>query len=257
MIWAIAAVALALLLAVVGVATVRLRARLAEESRWRSAAVSALQESQDRFQEFSDAAADWLWEIDADYRFTMDTGRRPRGGLIGADLIGLRRWEMPGVDSKDPIWDRYRATLDARGSFRNFEFSYGGQNGRRFHASINGHPLYGRDGQFIGYRGTARDISVEVEAKEQAARTTILLDAVRQIQSSYIGGTDPKNACEQMLATLLHVTQSAYGFVGEIRHDESDKPYLKAHALTNIAWNEETRRLYAENATHGLEFRNL
>ena len=256
-IWAIAAVGLALLLMVVGVAAARLRAKLADESRWRSAAVSALQESQDRFREFADAAADWLWEIDTDYRFTIDTGRMPRGGVAGADLIGLRRWEMPGVDSNDPIWDRYRAILDARGSFRNFDYSYRGQNGRRFHASISGHPLYGTDGQFAGYRGTARDITSEVEAKEQAARTTVLLDAVRQIQSSYIGDSDPKKAYEQMLATLLHVTQSAYGFVGEIRHDEGGKPYLKAHAVTNIAWNEETRRLYAENAAQGLEFRNL
>ena len=257
MVWAIAAVALAALLALVGVAAARLRGKLAEESRWRTAAVSALKESQDRFQEFSDAAADWLWEIDADYRFTMDTGRMPRGGLVGSELIGLRRWEMPGVDAKDPVWDRYRAILDARSSFRNFEFSYIGPNGRRFHASISGHPLYGTEGQFVGYRGTARDITTEVEAKEQAERTTILLDAVRRIQSSYIGDSDPKKAYEQMLATLLHVTQSVYGFVGEIRHDQDGKPYLKAHAVTNIAWNEETRRLYAENSAQGLEFRNL
>ena len=151
----------------------------------------------------------------------MDTGRRPLGGLVGAELIGLRRWEMPGVDAKDPVWDRYRATLDARSSFRDFEFSYCGPDGQRFHASISGHPLYRPDGQFVGYRGTARDITAEVEAKEQAERTTALLDAVRQIQSSYIGDSDPKKSYEQMLATLLHVTQSAYGFVGEIRHDKT------------------------------------
>jgi PAS domain S-box-containing protein len=256
-IWAIAAVALTLLLAAAGVAAARLRTKLADETRRRSAAISALQESQDRFQEFTDSAADWLWEIDAEYRFTMDTGRRPLGGLLGAELIGLRRWEMPGVDAQDPVWDRYRAILDARGSFRNFEFSYRGPDGRYFHASISGHPLYRADGQFVGYRGTARDITAEVEAKEQAARTTALLDAIRQIQSSYIGDSDPKKAYEQMLATLLQVTQSAYGFVGDIHHDEAGKPYLKAHAVTNIAWNEETRRLYAEGAVQGLEFRNL
>ena len=257
MAWIIAVSGLVLLLVLAGAVALRLRAKLAEETRWRSAAVGALQEAQDRFQEFAEAAADWLWEIDSDYRFTMDTGRASRGGLAGSELIGLRRWEMPGVDPKDPIWDRYRAMLDARSSFRNFEFSYGGHGGRRFHASINGHPLYGPNGQFIGYRGTARDITVEVEAKEQAQRTTALLDAVRQIQSSYIGDTDPKKAYDRMLATLLEVTQSAYGFVGEIRHDETGRPYLKAHAITNIAWNEETRRLFAENAARGLDFRNL
>src|SRR6185369_484570 len=154
----------------------------------------ALTESQDRFREFADAAADWLWEIDADYRFTMDTGHTPRGGLQGTDLIGLRRWEMPGVNPKDPIWDRYRAMLDARETFRNFEISYFGQNRRRFHASISGHPLYAPDGAFVGYRGTEHDTTTETEAKEHAARTTALLDAVRLIQSSYIGGTEPKQA---------------------------------------------------------------
>jgi len=257
MIWPITAIALALLLTAAAIAVVRLRSKLTAEARRRSDAVHALTESQDRFREFADAAADWLWEIDADYRFTMDTGHTPRGGLQGADLIGLRRWEMPGVNPKDPIWDRYRAMLDARETFRNFEISYSGQNGRRFHASISGHPLYAPDGAFVGYRGTARDITTETEAKEHAARTTALLDAVRLIQSSYIGGTEPKRACEQMLATLLDVTQSAYGFVGEIRRDDGGVPYLKAHAVTNIAWNEQTRRLYAENAAQGLEFRNL
>jgi PAS domain S-box-containing protein len=246
----IAAIVLLLLLVVAGGLIIRLH-------RQRSDALRALEQSKERFQEFADAAADWLWEIDAEYRFTMDTGHTPRGGLVGTDLIGVRRWEMPGVDSNDPIWDRYRATLDAREAFRNFEFSYSGQNGHRFYASISGHPLYAPDGSFVGYRGTARDITVETEAKQRAARTTLLLDAVRLIQSSYIGGTDPKQACEQMLATLLDVTQSAYGFVGEVRHDETGAPYLKAHAVTNIAWNEETRRLYAENAAQGLEFRNL
>ena len=253
----IAANALALLLVAEGIVLLRQRGQLTAESRRRSHAVRALAESQDRFQEFADAAADWLWEIDSDYRFTMDTGHTPRGGLVGSELIGLRRWEMPGADPKDPVWDRYRELLDARATFRNFEFSYSGQDGGRYHASISGHPLYAPGGAFIGYRGTARDITAETEAKESAARTTALLDAVRLIQSSYIGGTDPKQACEQMLATLLNVTQSCYGFVGEIRRDENKAPYLKAHAVTNIAWNEETRRLYAENAAQGLDFRNL
>ena len=252
----IAALSLMSLAAAVAV-IVRLRAKLAEEVRQRSAAAGALRETQDRFREFAGAAVDWLWEIDTEYRFTMDTSHVPRGGLKGADLVGLRRWEMPGVDPADPIWDRYRAMLEARETFRNFEISYIGANGRRFYASISGHPLYDGNGKFAGYRGTARDITTEAEATEHAAQTTVLLDAIRLIQSSYIGDADPKNAYSQMLATLLDVTYSTYGFIGEILNDDAGKPYLKAHALTNIAWNEETQRLYAERATQGLEFHNL
>jgi PAS domain S-box-containing protein len=38
---------------------------------------------------------------------------------------------------------------------------------------------------------------------------------------------------------------------------ETGDPYLKTHAITNIAWSEETRRFYKENAPSGMEFNNL
>jgi PAS domain S-box-containing protein len=266
-----AAAALALGLVAAGGALARLRGKLAQtagllqtakreraaEARSRAETTHELEESRARFRELADTTADWLWEIDPEYRFTMDTGRTPRGGLVGTDLIGLRRWEMPGTDPADPVWDRYRAMLDGREPFRDFEFSYSGTDGTRKYASISGHPLHAPDGAFVGYRGTARDITAESEAKQQSARATALLDAVRLIQSSYIGGADPKQACEQILATLLDVTKSAFGFVGQIKHGHDGQPYFLAHAVTNIAWNQETRRLYEENAGKGLEFRNL
>ncbi len=34
-------------------------------------------------------------------------------------------------------------------------------------------------------------------------------------------------------------------------------PYLKTHAITNIAWNDETRKFYELNAPEGMEFHNL
>ncbi|MFN9957732.1 MAG: GAF domain-containing protein, partial [bacterium] len=40
-------------------------------------------------------------------------------------------------------------------------------------------------------------------------------------------------------------------------HDERGHPYLKTHALTNIAWNDETRALYESSRASGFTFRNL
>ena len=40
-------------------------------------------------------------------------------------------------------------------------------------------------------------------------------------------------------------------------YEEDGTPYLKTHAITNIAWNDETQRLYDENVEQGLEFRNM
>lgn len=222
-----------------------------------AATLAALRANEERLQEFSEAAADWLWEIDAQYRFTMDTGRMPAGGLIGSDLIGLKRWEMPGTDPSDPVWQRYRDLLDARQSFRDFRFSYVGATGRRHHASISGHPLYDAEGRFVGYRGTARDITSEVEAEVKIDRANALFDAVRQIQSSYIAGVTRKPASEQMLSILLQLTGSESGFVGEVLSEGDGRRYLKVHALTNIAWDEPSRKLYAESQANGFDFHNL
>ena len=103
MILAGAAVVLALGLVAAGGAVVRLHGKLAQtasllqaakregaaEAQGRAETTRALEESRARFQALADTTADWLWEIDPEYRFTMDTGRTPRGGLVGTDLIGL------------------------------------------------------------------------------------------------------------------------------------------------------------------------
>ena len=64
-------------------------------------------------------------------------------------------------------------------------------------------------------------------------------------------------AYEIMLAGLLDVSESEYGFIGEVLHQEDGTPFLKAHALTNIAWNKETRIIYEESVNKGLAFYNL
>ncbi len=231
--------------------------RLAAAAAEHAAARAALKVSEERLEEFSQAAAGWLWEIDAAYRFTMDTGRVPVGGLVGTDLIGLQRTEMPGIDPADPVWQRYCAMLDARETFRDFEFSYTGATGKRQYASISGHPLFDADGRFRGYRGTARDITAQVEARQSIERANALFDAVRQIQSSYIGGAERKAASEQMLGILLQLTASSYGFVGELSSDADGQRYIKIHALTNIAWDAATRKLYEDSHSSGFEFHNL
>lgn len=62
---------------------------------------------------------------------------------------------------------------------------------------------------------------------------------------------------EHLLERLLSVTNSEYGFLGEVLPDEDGQPYLKTYALTNLGWNEETLALFAEQAALGLEFHNL
>jgi len=94
-------------------------------------------------------------------------------------------------------------------------------------------------------------------SQTELAESTKLLRALSDVQSSFLLSGDPVTAFDQVLVTVLEVTGSEYGFIGEILHDEGGAPYLKTHAITDIAWDEATRRLYDENIEAGLEFHNL
>lgn len=107
-----------------------------------------------------------------------------------------------------------------------------------------------------------------VEAREElekrvAARTLELsdnlaiLDAIRGAQSAFIKSENPREAFDHILGTLLDITNSEYGFIGEVLRNSDGEPYLKTMAITNIAWNEETKTFYDQNAPSGLEFLNL
>ena len=101
------------------------------------------------------------------------------------------------------------------------------------------------------------EIRERIRMEEQQKTLHNLLDAIRKIQSQYITHTNPRVLFEGLLTHLLRLSQSKYGFIGKILHTQEGKPYLKIHAITNIAWNEETRELYEKYKNLGMEFYNL
>jgi PAS domain S-box-containing protein len=103
--------------------------------------------------------------------------------------------------------------------------------------------------------GAFQDLTVvklERDQRDLAARITTLKG---QLQEAFLGD-DPGAAFAQALDGLNAITGSGYGFIGEVLHDDG-KPWLRTHAMSDISWNDETRRLFAERGPAGFEFRNL
>ncbi|MGB0678348.1 MAG: PAS domain S-box protein, partial [Polyangiales bacterium] len=84
-----------------------------------------------------------------------------------------------------------------------------------------------------------------------------LLAAIVRTQSDVLAQSGVKAIFARLLSELLSLTGSEYGFIGEVRHSEDGAPYLKTYAISNIAWDDATRKFYDDNAPQGLEFRNL
>ena len=138
-----------------------------------------LRTSEQRFRALTKLSSDWYWEQDENYRFTTVVAEFAQIRLDRSAAIGNRRWDMP-TDLSEDQWQAHQAILDARGSFRDFEFRLRvSPTEWRWH-SVNGEPVFADDGRFVGYRGTGRDITERQEARQQLALTSFALDKIHE-----------------------------------------------------------------------------
>ena len=118
-------------------------------------------------------------------------------------------------------------------------------------------PYRNDSGQIVGVVGFALDITDQVRAEAIERRQHRLLEAIREAQLQFIVGRSLKAALDQLLSVVLELTGSEFGFIGEIPVDRAGRPQLRVHSMTNIAWDEPTRELYARHEAEGLVFTNL
>ena len=97
----------------------------------------------------------------------------------------------------------------------------------------------------------------QLSARENALKSQhALLSTISTAQSHFIRDADAKALFDKLLNDILSITDSEYGFIGEVLYRDGN-PYLKTFAISNIAWNAETQKFYEENSPKGLEFSNL
>jgi PAS domain S-box-containing protein len=136
--------------------------------------------SEQRFRDVVEAASDWVWETGPDHRFTFISDKlQDLSGERPEDLLGRTRWDLRLPDDPDDAnWAAHRAALEARQPIRNFVFPHRDVDGRRHFSRIHGKPFFDSDGRILGYRGTGRDITAELEAAQEIANSRQLLRAI-------------------------------------------------------------------------------
>ncbi len=99
-----------------------------------------------------------------------------------------------------------------------------------------------------------------LERKEREREHLIskkIWDVMKDTRSLSVSSNNSRLIFEKILDDLLAITQGEYGFIGEVLFKDDGQPYLKTKAITNIAWNDETQKLYESQYELGMEFYNL
>ncbi|MEO7337896.1 MAG: ATP-binding protein, partial [Caldimonas sp.] len=90
-------------------------------------------------------------------------------------------WELGSTPVDDENWERHRAQLDRRETFRDLLSQRIDADGRLRTHSISGTPVYRNDGTFAGYCGVGRDVTRQ---REQESREALQHKVTRLIAES-------------------------------------------------------------------------
>src|SRR6185295_1251767 len=81
-------------------------------------------------------------------------------------------------------------------------------------------------------------------ARAQAQADRELLSVISDVQGRFIAGSDTSELFDCLLADLLRLTSSEYGFISEVLFEVDGTPYLETRDLTDAAWTEESRQRF-------------
>ncbi|WP_454439741.1 sensor histidine kinase [Thauera mechernichensis] len=150
------------LLAAMGVMQDNLRRLIAD----RVHAERSEQASRARLQELVEALRDWVWEVDAEWRYTYVSPQvRDLLGYEPEDVLGRTPFDFMVPEDAERLRAAVNASRDGRQPITSLENVNLHRDGRRVVLETSGRPYYDADGEFAGYRGLDRDITDRKQAE--------------------------------------------------------------------------------------------
>ena len=157
---------------------------LVAHSRSLERSEATLRESEARFRDFALTSSDWLWEADENHRFTYQSDHIRAFGLDSQNVVGRTRAELAADTlSESTKWEDHYALLNRHDPFRDFVYRW---NVGEHIISVSGKPIFDAAGQFLGYRGTARDITEKVLAERGLHEAKATAEAANLAKSQFL-----------------------------------------------------------------------
>lgn len=150
---------------------------LREQSRLLSKERDKLAASEERFRDFAECGADWLWEIDAEYRFTyMSPQVEDATGYTPEWHLGHTREEL-GLDTENAeLMQELYQEVEDQNDFQERIQVRRRKDGGLVWIAFSGKPILDRNGQFAGYRGVSRDVTAAVMRENDLRATNAELE---------------------------------------------------------------------------------
>ena len=84
-----------------------------------------------------------------------------------------------------------------------------------------------------------------------------LLNIIRKSQSDYILEMASEPIFDHLLNDILGLTKSEFGFIGKVLFKDENTPYLQTFSISDISWDENSKKRYDTYSEVGFEFHNM
>lgn len=126
----------------------------------RQSAEDALRESEKRFQDIVTASADWIWEVDTEWRYTyVSASVTNLLGYAATEILGKTPFDFMSIEEAERVKNLLEKTVAQKLPIRNLENINICKDGSLCHVLTSGTPIIDSHGIFLGYRGLDHDIT--------------------------------------------------------------------------------------------------
>ncbi|MGP6088072.1 PAS domain S-box protein [Antarctobacter jejuensis] len=153
---------------------------LTMEHQERLAAEASATEQEDRLKIYTELATDWYWQTDADFTFTMVEGPEALDGQIPAEYVGQKLWEVPLLSPQDGGWEYLQARIAEHKRLYDYVVRATHPDGKEYYAELAGVPRFDTNGDFVGYKGTAKDVTARMRQSQELERVFLENHALMQ-----------------------------------------------------------------------------
>jgi PAS domain S-box-containing protein len=87
-------------------------------------------------------------------------------------------------------------------------------------------------------------------------RNHLLVDTISEIQTRYIETNDIKELNELILKKVVHLSESEYGFFGDVKQGFRGKPFIKIHTFSKLSQNVSMQNFVEKYSPPNMEFHN-
>jgi PAS domain S-box-containing protein len=179
----------------------------------RKAAEDALRESELRFHDIVNASADWVWEVDAEGRYTYASESvHDLLGYTSDEIIGQTPFDFMPAGIAERVRAEFEAIVARREPFRDLDNINLRKDGTPRFVQTNGMPIFNAQGELVGYRGLDRDVTESKVAEERLRISEERLKLALEASSEGMWDWDLRD-------DIAYLTPQYYAIIGYKPHE--------------------------------------